>query len=304
MWRRARSSTPNERGGIEADLTVTRLGECKFMVVSGSATQTRDLAWLRRNIPPDASCTVTDISSGLPMLSLMGPKSRALLQKLSGEDLSNAGFPFGTSREIEIGSAMVRATRLTYVGELGFELYMPTEFSEHVLETVLEAGKAFGLAPAGMHSMNNARMEKGYRHWGHDIADEDTPLEAGLAFAIAWDKKGGFMGKAALAKQKSLSMLPKRMVAIALKERGEATPMMYHEEPVYRDGVIVGSTTSGAWGHRIGRSLALAYVKNPDGVSKEWFDSGTWEVELAWKRHVADVQLQPFYDPKGARIKG
>jgi heterotetrameric sarcosine oxidase gamma subunit len=294
----------NERGGIEADLTVTRLGECKFMVVSGSATQTRDLAWLRRNIPPDASCTVTDISSGLPMLSLMGPKSRALLQKLSGEDLSNAGFPFGTSREIEIGSAMVRATRLTYVGELGFELYMPTEFSEHVLETVLEAGKAFGLAPAGMHSMNNARMEKGYRHWGHDIADEDTPLEAGLAFAIAWDKKGGFMGKAALAKQKSLSMLPKRMVAIALKERGEATPMMYHEEPVYRDGVIVGSTTSGAWGHRIGRSLALAYVKNPDGVSKEWFDSGTWEVELAWKRHVADVQLQPFYDPKGARIKG
>jgi heterotetrameric sarcosine oxidase gamma subunit len=293
----------NERGGIEADLTVTRLGERKFMVVSGSATQTRDLAWLRRNIPAEASCAVTDISSGLPMLSLMGPKSRALLQKLSGEDLSNGAFPFATSREIEIGSAIVRATRLTYVGELGWELYMPAEFGEHVLETILKAGEEFGLAPAGMHSMNNARMEKGYRHWGHDIADEDTPLEAGLGFGVAWDKKGGFIGQKVLAKQRKLKLLPKRMVAIALKDTSDAAPMMYHEEPVYRNGVIVGSTTSGAWGHRIGRSLALGYVKNPDGVTKEWLDGGTWEVELAWKRHAADVQFQPFYDPKGDRIR-
>jgi heterotetrameric sarcosine oxidase gamma subunit len=293
----------NERGGIEADLTVTRLGEQKFMVVSGSATQTRDLAWLKRNIPAEASCTVTDISSGLPMLSLMGPKSRALVQKLSGEDLSNGAFPFGTSREIEIGCAMVRAARLTYVGELGWELYMPAEFGEHVLETILKAGEEFGLAPAGMHSMNNARMEKGYRHWGHDIADEDTPIEAGLGFGVAWDKKGGFIGQKALAKQRKLKLLPKRMVAIALKDSSDNAPMMYHEEPVYRNGVIVGSTTSGAWGHRIGRSLALGYVKNPDGVTKEWLDSGTWEVELAWKRHAANVQLQPFYDPKGDRIK-
>ncbi len=293
----------NERGGIEADLTVTRLGERKFMVVSGSATQTRDLTWLRRNIPDGANCTVTDISSGLPMLSLMGPKSRALLRKLSGEDLSNAAFPFATSREIEIGCAMVRATRLTYVGELGWELYMPAEFSEHVLETILKAGVEFALAPAGMHSMNNARMEKGYRHWGHDIADEDTPLEAGLGFGVAWDKKGGFIGQKALAKQRKLKLLAKRMVAIALKDTSNNAPMMYHEEPVYRNGVIVGSTTSGAWGHRIGRSLALAYVKNADGVTKEWLDSGTWEVELAWKRHAADVQLQPFYDPRGERIK-
>jgi glycine cleavage system aminomethyltransferase T/glycine/D-amino acid oxidase-like deaminating enzyme len=294
----------NERGGIEADLTVTRLGERKFMVVSGSATQTRDLAWLKRNIPNDANCTVTDISSGLPMLSLMGPKSRALLHKLSGEDLSNAAFPFATSREIEVGCAMVRATRLTYVGELGWELYMPTEFGAHVLETILKAGEEFGLAPAGMHSMNNARMEKGYRHWGHDIADEDTPLEAGLGFGVAWDKKGGFIGQKALAKQRKLKVFSKRMVAIALRDTSDAVPMMYHEEPLYRNGVIVGSTTSGAWGHRIGRSLALAYVKNPEGVTTEWLHSGSWEVELAWKRHAADVQFQPFYDPKGERIKG
>lgn len=293
----------NDRGGIEADLTVTRLAEDRFMVVSGSATQTRDFAWLRRNIPLDARCTVTDISSGLPMLSLMGPKSRALLEKLSGEQLSNEAFPFATSRELEVGHAIVRATRLTYVGELGWELYMPAEFGEHVLETISAAGADFGLAPAGMHSMNNARMEKGYRHWGHDIADEDTPLEAGLGFGVAWEKKGGFIGQKALAKQRKLKVQPKRMVAIALKDTSDAVPMMYHEEPVYRDGVLVGSTTSGAWGHRIGRSLALAYVKCPEGVTADWLASGNWEVEIAWQRHAADVQLQPFYDPKGERIK-
>jgi 4-methylaminobutanoate oxidase (formaldehyde-forming) len=237
------------------------------------------------------------------MLSLMGPKSRGLLQKLTGEDLSNASFPFATSRHVEIGHAMVRATRLTYVGELGWELYIPAEFGEHVLETILHAGAEFDLAPAGMHSMNNARMEKAYRHWGHDIADEDTPLEAGLGFGIAWDKKGGFIGQKALARQRTQNVQEKRMVAVALKDTGDTAPMMYHEEPVYRNGRLVGSTTSGAWGHRIGRSLALAYVKNPEGVSKAWLESGTWEVEVAWKRHAADVQFQPFYDPKGERIR-
>jgi glycine cleavage system aminomethyltransferase T/glycine/D-amino acid oxidase-like deaminating enzyme len=293
----------NERGGIEADLTVTRLSERKFLVVSGSATLTRDLAWLKRNIPDSANCVVTDVTSAMPMLTLMGPKSRALLQKLSGEDLGNDAFPFGTSREIEIGCAFVRASRLTYVGELGWELYMPTEFAAHVLETILEAGKAFNLAPAGMHTMNNARMEKGYRHWSHDIADEDTPLEAGLGFAVAWDKKGGFIGKVALEKQRKLKALPKRMVTIALKQDDAATPMMYHEEPVYRDGMLVGSTTSGAWGHRLGKSLALAYVKSEEGVTKDWIESGNWEIEIAWKRYPANVQFAPFYDPKGERIK-
>jgi heterotetrameric sarcosine oxidase gamma subunit len=292
----------NERGGIEADLTVTRLAERRFFVVSGSATQTRDLAWLRRNLPEHA--VVTDVTSGTPMLTLMGPKSRALMQKLTGEDFSNEGFPFATSREVEIGCAMVRATRLTYVGELGWELYMPAEFAAHVMETILEAGAEFNLAPAGMHSMNNARMEKGYRHWSHDIADEDTPLEAGLGFGVAWDKPGGFIGKAALEKQRALKSLPKRMVAIALKQDDAATPMMYHEEPLYRDGVLVGATTSGAWGHRVSKSLALGYVKNEAGVTKDWLEAGKWEVEIAWKRYPATVQLQPYYDPKGERIKG
>jgi glycine cleavage system aminomethyltransferase T len=293
----------NDRGGIEADLTVTRLFETQFLVVTGAVPQTRDMAWLKRHIPNGAHCVAIDVTSGMPMLSIMGPKSRALLEKLSGKNLSNAGFPFGTSKEIEIGFARVRASRITYVGELGWELYMPSEFAAHVFETVVAAGKDFGLSPAGMHTMNNSRMEKGYRHWGHDISEEETPLEAGLGFAVAWDKKDGFIGRDALLKQKEKKLLPKRMVCIALKDNSANAPMIYHEEPVYRDGVIVGSTTSGAWGHRVGKSLGLAYVKCDAGVSKDWLASGTWEVELAWKRYSADVQLEPCYDPKGIRIK-
>ena len=293
----------NERGGIEADLTVTRLEENKFLVVTGAAPQTRDMAWLKRHTPADAHCVATDITSGLPMIAVMGPKSRALLEKLSGANLSNAAFPFGTSQEIEIGYARVRASRITYVGELGWELYIPTEFTAHVFETLWEAGKEFGLTPAGMHTMNNCRTEKAYRHWGHDIADEDTPVEAGLGFAVAWDKPGGFIGREALLKQKANPVQPKRFVCIALDDNSETAPMIYHEEPIYRNGVIVGSTTSGAWGHRVNLSLGLGYVHNTEGVTKDWIESGTWEVELAWKRYPAKVQFQSFYDPKGDRIK-
>ena len=293
----------NERGGIEADLTVTRLEEDKFLVVTGAVPQVRDMAWLKRHTPDDAHCIATDITSGLPMIAVMGPNSRALLQKLSGADLSNAAFPFGTSKEIEIGYARVRASRITYVGELGWELYIPTEFVAHVFERLMAAGAEFGLTPAGMHTMNNCRTEKAYRHWGHDMSDEETPIEAGLGFAIAWDKKGGFIGREALLKQKALPVLPKRMVCIALEDSSHAAPMMYHEEPIYRNGVIVGSTTSGAWGHRVNLSLGMGYVSNDGGVTKDWLDSGKWEVELAWKRYGARVQLQSFYDPKGERIK-
>ncbi len=293
----------NERGGIEADLTVTRLAEDRFLVVTGAAPQTRDLAWLKEHTPSDAHCVATDITSGLPMIAIMGPKSRALLERLSGADLSNAAFPFGTSREIEIGYARVRASRITYVGELGWELYIPTEFTAHVFETVWAAGQDFGLTPAGMHTMNNCRTEKAYRHWGHDIADEDTPLEAGLGFTIDWDKPGGFIGKDALVKQKASPVQPKRFVCLALEDNSKSAPMIYHEEPIYRNGVIVGSTTSGAWGHRVDLSLGLGYVKNDAGVTKDWLETGRWEIELAWKRYPAKVQFQSFYDPKGERIK-
>jgi heterotetrameric sarcosine oxidase gamma subunit len=293
----------NERGGIEADLTVTRIAEDRFLVVTGAQPQTRDMAWLKRNTPDDAHCTAVDVTSGLPMLSLMGPKSRDLLEKLSGESLSNEVFPFGSSREIEIGYARVRASRITYVGELGWELYIPAEFASHVFETVIETGREFKLMPAGMHSMNNARMEKAYRHWGHDISDEETPLEAGLSFAVAWNKPGGFVGKNALATQRDAQVQAKRLVCIGLQDQTVAAPLMYHEEPIYRNGVIVGSTTTGAFGHRVGRSLALGYVKNSAGVSKQWIAEGTWEIEIAWKKHAAIVQVESFYDPKNTRIR-
>ena len=293
----------NERGGIEADLTVTRLAPDKFMVVTGCAPQTRDFAWLKAHTPDDAHCIAADVTSGLPMFALMGPNSRPLLQKLSGMDLSNAAFPFGTSKEMEIGYARVRASRITYVGELGWELYIPTEFASHVFERILAAGAEFGLTLAGMHTMNNCRVEKAYRHWGHDISDEDTPVEAGLGFVVAWDKPSGFIGKDALLKQRERKTQPKRLICLALADGSDKAPMMYHEEPIYRDGVIVGSTTSGAWGHRINASLGMGYVKNDAGVSKEWVEAGKWEVEIAWMRYPAKVQLQSFYDPKGERIK-
>jgi 4-methylaminobutanoate oxidase (formaldehyde-forming) len=221
---------------------------------------------------------------------------------LSGEDLSNAAFPFGHSRELEIGYARVRASRISYVGELGWELYVPAEFAAHVFETVWKAGADHGLRPAGMHTMNNARVEKAYRHWGHDIGEEDTPVEAGLSFVVGWDK-AAFNGRDAVMRQRERNVSRKRMVAIALHDGNGASPLMYHEEPIYRDGAIVGATTSGAFGHRIGKSLALAYVHNPDGVTREWIESGGWEVEVAWTRYPARVQLEPFYDPKSERMR-
>ncbi len=293
----------NERGGIEADLTVTRLSETEFLVVTASGGQTRDFAWLQKHIPDDAHCIATDITSGLPMLGLMGPKSRDLLSSLTDADLSNEAMPFATSQEIDIGYARVRASRITYVGELGWELYIPSEFASHVFETIWDAGQTFGLKPAGMHAMNACRMEKGYRHWGHDIADEDTPIEAGLGFAVPREKDGGYIGQQAIAAQRAQNVLKKRMVAICLEDDSADAPMMYHEEPIYRDGVIVGSTTSGSWGHRLDKSLSLGYLHCEDGVTKDYLESGSFEIEIAWQRYPAKVQLAPFYDPKSERIK-
>jgi 4-methylaminobutanoate oxidase (formaldehyde-forming) len=295
----------NDRGGIEADLTVTRLGRDEFMVVTSATCQTRDLAWLREHIAarPDAHCTVTDVTAGVAMLGVMGPRSRDLLQLLSGADLSNAAHPFGHAREIEIGYARVRASRITYVGELGWELYVPAEHCLDVYERLMEAGRAFDLRLAGYHAMGACRVEKGYKHWGHDIADEDTPLEAGLGFTVAWDKPGGFLGREALLAQRASGTLPKRLVQVMLQDHSAAAPLLYHEEPILRDGIIVGSIRSGAWGHRIGRSIGMGYVNCADGVTADWLASGDWQVEVACERHAARVQLQPWYDPKNERIK-
>lgn len=293
----------NELGGIEADVTVTRLSETAFLVVTIAVSQRRDLAWLMRHIPEGAHCFAHDVTSGLPMLALMGPKARALLSTLTPADLSDAGFPFATSREIDLGFARVRASRLTFVGEQGYELFMPAEFATHLFDRLAEAGGPFGLRMGGFFAINAMRMEKGYRHWGHDMGEEDTPLQAGVGFAVAMDKPGGFIGREALLRQKAEGPMTRRLVQLRLTGDG-IPPHLYHNEPILRDGQIVGSVTSGAYGHRVGASLGMGYVAHPEGVSGAWLASGRWEVEIAWQRHPVAVQFRPWYDPEGVRIKG
>ena len=289
----------NERGGIEADLTVTRLEKDQYLIVTAAASQGRDFYWLRDRIPPDCHAVLTDVTSGWSVLSVMGPESRALLQPLSADDLSNDAFPFGTSREIDLGYARVRATRISYVGELGWELYVPTEFAPGVFDVILEDGAAHGLHLAGYHALNSLRIEKGYRHWGHDITNEDTPLESGLGFTVKWDKAGGFIGREALDEYRN-APLKRRLVQFRLED---PEPMLYHEEPIWREGVRVGRTTSGMYGHTLGGSVGLGYVEHPEGVDHEFMASGNFELEVAGKRFAAAASLRPMYDPMGEKIK-
>jgi 4-methylaminobutanoate oxidase (formaldehyde-forming) len=290
----------NVRGGIEADLTITREALDRYLVVTAAATQTRDFAWLQRHIPADARATAVDVSSSMAVLSVMGPRSRELLSSLTPADMADAAFPFGTSQVIDLAYARVRASRITYVGELGWEIYIPTECAAGVFDALLEAGKAFDLKLAGYHALNSLRMEKGYRHWGHDISDEDTPLQAGLGFAVAWNKPGGFIGKDALLAQKA-SGVTRKLLQFALQD---PTPLLYHNEPILRDGVIVGRITSGMFGHALGKSLGMGYVEFGDANNAAAVLDGHYEIEVAGERFDATASLAPLYDPKGARIRG
>jgi 4-methylaminobutanoate oxidase (formaldehyde-forming) len=288
----------NEQGGIEADLTITRIAEDHYLVVTSAGAQVRDFAWLRRHIPEDARCTATDVTSAYAVFGVMGPKSRDLLQSLSPDDLSNEAFPFARSREIELGYGLVRASRITYVGELGWELYVPTEFAAHIFETLVEAGAGFGLKPAGMHALNSLRLEKAYRHWGHDITDEDTPIEAGLGFAVK-TKKPEFIGREAVLRQKQHGV-KKRMAQFVLED---PAPLLYHNEPIWRDGEIVGYLTSGMFGHTLGAAVGLGYVKCQAGVDADYIKSGRYQIQVAGKKVPAKVSLKPSLDPKNERVK-
>jgi 4-methylaminobutanoate oxidase (formaldehyde-forming) len=288
----------NARGGIECDLTVTRLAEDAYLIVTIAAAATHDADWIRRGIGA-ARVTLTDVTSAFAVLGVMGPRSRELLARVTGADLSQAAFPFGTAREIEIGYAMVRATRITYVGELGWELYVPAEFAMNVYEATVAAGEQFGLRHAGYHAMDSLRMEKGYRSWGHDLGGEDTPLEAGLGFAVAF-KKDGFVGREALVRQRD-KPLARRLVMFTL---ADSEPLLLGDEPIYRDGVLVGRITSGAYGHTLGRSVGMGYVTHADGVDAGFVRAGRWELEIAMERVPAAAHLEPPYDPTSARVRG
>ncbi|WNC72005.1 FAD-dependent oxidoreductase [Thalassotalea psychrophila] len=289
----------NEDGGIEADLTVTRIANDDYLVVTSGETETKDFYWLKNHLPEDANCYLTNVTSGMAVISIMGPNARNLLQSMTPNDLSNEAFPFATSQEVELGYAFVRASRITFVGELGWELYIPTEFAQNVYDEIIKAGEPFGLVHAGYHALNSLRIEKGYRHWGHDIMDEDTPIEAGLGFAVKYDKPGGFIGRDALLKQKQ-STCTKKLVQFLLED---PEPMLYHNEPIYCNGEIKGYVRSGMYGHTLGGAVALGYIEDPAGVDKEYIDNAKFEIEVAGVRYKAKASLRPMYDPTMAKIK-
>ena len=288
----------NERGGIEADLTVTRLSETSFMIVTAGAAARRDLAWARRHLAGDADVFINDVTSAEAVLCVMGPNSRALLEKLSGADLSNAAHPFGAWREITIGYAQVRAARVTYVGELGWELYVATEFARGAFDALVEAGAAFNLKLAGLHALDSCRIEKAYRHWGHDIGEEDTPLEAGLMFAVKLDK-GDFLGRDALLRQRDKGAARRLLQFLLL----DPEPLLYHDEPIWADGEMVGRTTSGAYGHTLGGAVALGYVSGDQATISHLVATARFEIEVAGRRVPAKASLAPMYDPKNLRIR-
>ncbi len=284
----------NERGGIEADLTVNRVSEQEFWVIGGAGTRERDLAWIRRGIADHpggpANATVTDITSAYAVLAVMGPNSRAVLSSLSTADLSEEAFPFATHAEIDVGSALVIANRMSYVGELGWELYVPTEFAVHVFDLVWEAGQDHGMALCGYHTLNSLRFEKGYRHWGHEVTPDDSPIQAGLSFAVAWDKEADFIGKEALVAQRAEGAT-RRLVQIAVHDDGV---LLHHNEPIYRDGERVGYVTDGMWGHTVGAAVAMGWADRGEKVTRAWVEEGEWAVELPGGLVPAEVQLRPW----------
>jgi 4-methylaminobutanoate oxidase (formaldehyde-forming) len=290
----------NIAAGIEADLTITRLAADRFLIVTAAFTQTHVDAWIRDHIPQDAFCTLTDMSDAYAMLNIQGPAARDLLQTISADDFSAAGFPFATCREVRVGYQSVLALRLTYVGELGWELYIPTPFAQPVYDALIDAGKAHGLRHCGYHTLNSLRIEKAYRDWSHDIGPTDSPLEAGLGFTCDWNKPGGFIGDEALKAQRDAGLPRRRLVQFLLED---PEPLIYHNEPIYRDGRRVGFVTSGMYGHTLGAAVALGYVTNEDGCSDAYIHTGHYEIQLATTRVSARASLAPLYDPKNLRIR-
>jgi 4-methylaminobutanoate oxidase (formaldehyde-forming) len=290
----------NRRGGIEADITVVRHSEDCFCIIGGAPTRYKDLAWLQRGADEDAAVSLTDVTSQFAVIGVMGPNARALLSRISDADLSREGFPYATTRHIEIGSTKVRASRVSFVGELGWEIYVQAEFASHVHGVLCEAGSDLGLGHAGHLCLDSCRLEKGFRHWGHDIGPDDTPYDAGLGFAVALDKDADFIGRDALLRQREQGVT-RRLVQFAVED---GHPLLLHDEPIYRSGDLVGITTSGARGFRTGVSLCLGYVKCEAGESAADLRHGSYEVAVASERHRLQALERAPYDPDGGRMRG
>jgi 4-methylaminobutanoate oxidase (formaldehyde-forming) len=286
----------NSRGGIEADVTVTRLSETAYLVVTPAITRPKDQTWMRRQIG-DFNVVLTDVTAAEGVLAVMGPRARDLMRKVSPNDFSNEANPFGTAQEIEIGMGLARVHRVSYVGELGWEIYVSADMAAHVFETLREAGGGLGLKLCGMHMMDSCRIEKAFRHFGHDITSEDHVLEAGLGFAVK-TAKPAFIGRDAVLRKKEAG-LERRMVQFRLSDPGV---MVYHNEPILRDGRIVSHLTSGAYGHHLGAAIGMGYLPCK-GESAEALMSSRYEIEIAGRRVAAEASLRPMYDPDGARVR-
>lgn len=290
----------NDRGGMESDVTIARTGDQEFLVVTAAVQRIRDLAWLRMHARSAGHVFVTDVSSGYACLSVMGPRSRELLMCVSPADFSDSAFPFATAREIEIGYGTALALRMTFVGELGWELHIPTDQALGVYDHLFAAGREFDLRHAGYAALNTLRLEAGYRDWGADVSDEDTPLEAGLGFTIAWNKTEEFIGRAVLESQRT--QIPRRrLVQLAAPL---AVPLMFGTEPVWRNGSLVGYLRSAGFGHTLGCGVGMGYLHCESGVTAEWLSKATFEIEIAGERHAAIASLRAFYDSNRTRVRG
>jgi 4-methylaminobutanoate oxidase (formaldehyde-forming) len=288
----------NERGGTEADLTITRLGEFEFFVVAAEAFHRRVETMLRRGA--SQTVVVTDVTSGYALLSLQGPDSRSVLSEITTTSLSNDDFPYFTAKKLDLHHARGMAFRMSFVGELGWELYVPSEFAIGVYDALIEAGESFGLVNAGMETLESTRTEAGRRDYGLDIENSDSPLEAGLGFAVDFDKPGGFIGRDALLRQRENRPLTSRLVQFLLED---PEPLLYGEEPILYQGTAVGYLRSGAYGHTLGGAMGMGYVEHADGVTADMVNSGGFEVQVAGERVPAKTSLRPMYDPKGQRVR-
>jgi heterotetrameric sarcosine oxidase gamma subunit len=290
----------NERGTIEADLTVSRLGADTFLVVAPDLCHAHVRSWLERHIPSEAHVTVTDVTSAYTVISIQGPTSRELLSQLTDADLTNEGFPFRTIMEIDLHGGHVLALRLSYVGELGWELYAPTEFAQYLYDAIVQKGSGLGLRHAGMQTLNSLRIEKAYRDFNHDVNSNVTPLEAGLGFAVAYNKPFGFIGSDAILRQRESGSPKRRLVQFRLQD---PEPIMYHDESIYLGNDIVGSIKTAAYGHTLGAAVGLGYLHVESGVTRKSVEEAIFEIDIAGKRHSAIASIRPMYDPDGERLR-
>jgi 4-methylaminobutanoate oxidase (formaldehyde-forming) len=286
----------NARGGFESDLTVIRLSANKYYIVTSTSQTTRDFDWITRNIRTGEHAELTDVTTAYSVLGVMGPNARLLLGSMTHTDLSNTAFPFLAAKTIELGQTIVRAVRITYVGELGWELHAPIEQALLLYDTLMVEGKDLGVVNAGHYAINSLRLEKGYRAWGAELSPDDSPLEAGLGFALDWSKP--FLGRDALLKQKD-GPLKRQLVIFVLEDPG---PVLWGSEPIYRNGQPVGYTTSGSYGHSVGGAIAMGYVNQPAGAGADFIKEGRYEINISGKRFLARAHLRAAYDPGRKRI--